>query len=185
MNEVGLGSFYKTLLKNTLVFQVTKSKAQLLLLLYNLWDNKILLCVSVFRKCAMSVSNKGKMIRPGGKFCSHCKHEEISAYPCIIEVKSACSSWSSLGIILHSFSWHNHLYCQKTKNVNCCCNGSHGIWCQGVQMKYNCATNVWKADGRQIDELYFSLHTSMWQILSTMVRRQKELTYNRHTLLQT
>lgn len=66
MNEVGLGSFYKTLLKNTLLFQVTKSKAQLLLLLYNLWDNKILLCVSVFRKCAMSVSNKGKMIRPGG-----------------------------------------------------------------------------------------------------------------------
>lgn len=64
-------------------------KPQLLLPLYDLQDNKILMCISLFIKYIVHASNKGKLAQHGRKFCGCCKGEEIPAYPCIIELKAA------------------------------------------------------------------------------------------------
>lgn len=65
-------------------------KAQLLPL-YDLQDNKILMCISLFIKYIVPASSKGKLAQHGRKFCGCCEGEEIAACPCIIELKAACS----------------------------------------------------------------------------------------------
>lgn len=112
--------------------------------LYDLQDNEILMCISLFIKHMVPASNNGKLAQYGRKFHGSCK-EEIPEYPCIIELKAACSFWSSLGIVLHSWSLHNHYDCQKGESVNCCCHRrSQGIWCWGAWMKHGSVTSVWK-----------------------------------------
>lgn len=83
--------FYK--LKSTLTLWVTKRntcgtcKAQLFLPLYDLHDNKVLICT----KYMVPIPNKGKMAQHGRKFCGGCKDEEIQAYSSITELHAACS----------------------------------------------------------------------------------------------